>query len=251
MVPNPPKPDFGPRAARYDELRPVDEQWAEVTDALVRLGDLRGRRVLDVGTGTGTLATALAERHACKVWAVDPSPQMLEIARGRVPDGVGLKLGSAEELPFKDGWFEREAMRLVVHLLDRPRAFSELHRVLQRGGRLAIATFDPSHFAGFWLNRLFPSLEAIDRARFPEPEALRSELSDAGFGEVQFERLSQSREIDRPTALARIRGRHISTFDLLDEAEIAAGTARAERELPERVEVRLEWLLAAADRPPG
>jgi SAM-dependent methyltransferase len=217
----------------------------------VRIGDLRGRRVLDVGTGTGALAADLAERHACKVWAVEPSPEMLEVARRRVPDGVGLKLGSAEALPFKDEWFERAVMRLVVHLLDRPRAFAELHRVLRPSGVLAIATFDSSHFAGFWLNKLFPSLEAIDRARFPEPDALHRELVDAGFDEVRSERHEQSRTIARTTALERIRGRHISTFDLLDAEEVAEGTARAERELPEQVEVRLDWLLVAAVRPPG
>jgi hypothetical protein len=64
---------------------------------------------------------------------------------------------------------------------------------------------------------------------------------------VRFVRLGQSRVTDRETALARIRGRHISTFDLLDEDEIRAGTARAEHELPERVEYRLEWLIAVAD----
>jgi SAM-dependent methyltransferase len=229
----------------------VDDDWRALVDALVRVGDLRGRRVVDVGTGTGTLAAYLAERHACKVWAVEPSPEMLEVARRRVPAGVGLKLGSAEALPFKDEWFERTVMRLVVHLLDRPRAFAELHRVLRPSGVLAIATFDPTHFAGFWLNRLFPSLEAIDRARFPEPEPLHRELLDAGFDEVRSERHSQSRTITRATALERIRGRHISTFDLLDPDELAAGTTRAERELPSQVEVRLEWLLVAAVRPPG
>jgi len=214
----------------------------------VRLADLRGRRVLDAGCGTGTLAAALAQRDGCKVWGVDPSPEMLEVARARVPADVGLKAGRAEALPFRDGWFERAVLRLVVHLVERPRALAELRRVLAPGGWLAIATFDPTHFSGFWLNRLFPSLESIDRARFPEPAALRAELEAAGFAGVRLERLSQRRTVDRATGLERIRGRHISTFDLLGEDEIAAGTARAERELPPEFEVRLEWLLAVAQR---
>ncbi|HEY1366923.1 MAG TPA: methyltransferase domain-containing protein [Gaiellaceae bacterium] len=214
---------------------------------LVREGDLRGRRVLEVGCGTGTMSTALAERALCKVWAVDASPEMVEVARGRVPGGVGLKVARAEDLPFRDGWFERVVMRLVLHLVDRPRALAELRRVLAPGGRLALATFAPEHFDEFWLNGLFPSLEAIDRGRFPTPEQLDRAILDAGFATVRLVRLSQSRETDRETALARIRGRHISTFDLLDEDEIRAGTERAEHELPERVEYRLEWLIAVAE----
>jgi SAM-dependent methyltransferase len=212
----------------------------------VREGDLTGRRVLEVGCGTGRFLAALAGR--AKAWGVDPSAEMLEVARGRV-QGAGLKLGSGEELPFKDGWFERAAMWLVVHLVDRPRAFAELHRVLAPGGRLAIATFDPTHFDEFWLNELFPSFEEIDRARFPTAEQLEAELRAAGFGEVRLTRLGQETSVTRETALARIRGKHISTFDLLDDDEFAAGLARAERELPERVDYRFEWLLASASRP--
>jgi SAM-dependent methyltransferase len=210
-------------------------------------GDLTGRRVLEVGCGTGRFLAALEGR--AKAWGVDPSPEMLEVARGRV-QGAGLKLGSAEELPFKDGWFERAVMRLVVHLVDRPRAFAELHRVLSPDGRFAIATFDPVHFDEFWLNALFPSLEAIDRARFPTAEQLEAELIAADFGDVRLTRLSQKSSIDREGALERICGKHISTFDLLDDDEYAAGLERAERELPERVDYRLEWLLAAAVRNP-
>ena len=215
---------------------------------LVLEGDLRGRRVLEVGCGTGVLAAALAEREAARVWAIDPEPAMLEVARARVPAGVGLKAGSAEALPFRDAWFERAVLRLVIHLVDRTRALPELARVLAPGGRAAIATFDPSHFDRFWLNRLFPSLEGIDRARFPEPAELVRELAVAGFGVVRVFRLSQRRELDRDTALERIRGRHISTFDLLSEEEIAAGAERAERELPPSVVVALEWAVVVADR---
>ena len=124
--------------------------------------------MLDIGCGTGRFLAQLAK--IAKAWGVDPSPEMLEVARARV-GGAGLKLGSAEELPFKDGWFERAAMWLVVHLLDRPRAYAELHRVLAPDGRLVIATFDPTYFDDFWLNHYFPSMEAADRARrVDEPE---------------------------------------------------------------------------------
>ena len=54
-----PDVDFGRIAPRYDELRNIGERWPELVDLLVREGDLRGRRVLDVGSGTGRLATIL------------------------------------------------------------------------------------------------------------------------------------------------------------------------------------------------
>ena len=65
---------------------------------------------------------------------------------------------------------------------------------------------------------------------------------------MRLTRLSQESSIDRAGALERIRGKHISTFDLLDDDEYAAGLERAERELPERVDYRLEWL-ARSRRP--
>jgi SAM-dependent methyltransferase len=168
---------------------------------------------------------------------------MLEVARARAQ--AGLKLGSAEELPFKDRWFERATMWLVAHLVDRPRAFAEAHRVLAPGGRFGVATFDPAYFDEFWLNELFPSMEAADRERFPTADELTAEL--AGFAEVRLTRLSQTGSLARADALERIRGKHISTFDLISEEEYEAGLARAERELRERVDYRVEWLIAVAD----
>ena len=201
--------------------------------------------MLDIGCGTGRFLAQLAE--IAKGWGVDASPEMLEVARTRV-GAAGLKLGSAEELPFKDGWFERATMWLVAHLVDRPRAFAEAARVLEPGGHFAVATFDPSYFDEFWLNELFPSMEAADRERFPSADELDDQLRGAGL-EPRLLRLSQTGSLTREDALERIRGKHISTFDLIDDDEYEAGRARAERELPERVDYRVEWLLADAVRP--
>lgn len=202
--------------------------------------------MLEIGCGTGKLTAALAEREGCRAWGVDASPEMLEVARRRTGAAVALRRAEAETLPFRAGWFERVVMRLVVHLVDRPRALAEARRVLAPRGRLAIATFDPVHFDDFWLNRLFPSFEAIDRARFPTPDALRHELARAGFAAVDVSPLHQRGSVDRGTALAKVRGRHISTFDLIGEDEYAAGLARAERELPDRVEYALDWVVVVA-----
>ena len=206
---------------------------------------LRGARVLDAGCGTGRLAAELADSGAARVWGVDASPEMLAVAREKTRR-AGFKEARLEALPFTNGWFDAAVAWLVVHLVTRPEALAELRRVLRPGGRLAVVTFDPEHFSGFWLNRYFPSLEAIDRARFPDAETLAGELRRAGFAEIRLLRLSQTASLERDDALRRIRGRHISTFDLLDEEEVAGGAVRAERELPPVVVYGIEWLVAVA-----
>ena len=240
--------DFARLAASYDRVRPVDDNWRTAFEVVAREADLRGRRVLDLGCGTGRLSAVLAEGGFARVWGVDTSPEMLAVAREKLPAAVGLKEGRAELLPFRDAWFDRVVMWLVVHLVDRPAAFQEVGRVLVPGGCLAIVTFATGHFERYWLNRFFPTIAKIDLERFPSRDILDAELRTAGFSEVRFVELSQRGALTREAALERIHGRHISTFDLLDEDEIRAGTARAERELPERVEYEQGWLIAIATK---
>ncbi len=239
---SPSRPNFGWVARSYDELRPADANWWEVFELLVREGDLAGRRVLDIGCGTGRASEALVERGS-RVWGVEPEPEMAALARERVST---VKVAPAERLPFKDGWFERALMWLVVHLVDRPRAFSEAARVLRPDGRLAIGTFHPLHFERYWLKEFFPSLEAIDKARFPSPAELDAELTAAGFERVEQHRLTQRASVGLATAIERVRGRFISPLQLLDAGEIEAGIARMEAELPEQNAYALEWLVATA-----
>ena len=210
----------------------------------MREGDLAGHRVLDIGCGTGRAAAALAERGS-RVWGVEPEPEMAARARERLST---VKVAPAERLPFKDGWFDRALMWLVLHLVDRPRALAEAFRVLAPDGRLVIATFHWDYFEGHWLAPFFPSLEEIDRAQFSTTEDLVAELEATGFTSVSHTRLGQPTSVDRASALERVRARYVSPLQLLGEDEFRAGLQRMEAELPATVEYTLEWLLVVAHR---
>ena len=237
-------------ASSYDRLRPADDRWWGVFAAIVAAGDLAGRRVLDVGCGTGSFAAALAERDA-EVWGVDASEKMLAQAWARGLPRDRFLAARAEELPFDDASFERALMRLVVHHVERLPALSELARVVAPVGRATVATFEPAGFETFWLTRLFPVVERIDRMRFPAGAELEADLRAVGFERVTIHRHVEAGSLTRDEALERIRNRFISTLRLLDEAELAQGLARAERELPSVVGFERPWLIAVAEAPPA
>lgn len=108
---------------------------------LALLGDPRGRRVLDVGCGDGTLACILARRGAL-VTGVDPDPAMLEAARARAePAGVGVRFveGRAERLDFPDDAFDLVVASTVLCFVpDAAGTLRELARVVHPGGRLVL-----------------------------------------------------------------------------------------------------------------
>jgi SAM-dependent methyltransferase len=121
-------------------LRFTDDDWLDhetwVRPAVARLGEVAGRRVLDLGCGHGMAAVVLARRGA-RVTAVDLSQGYLHEAQRRcAANGVSLNLVQApgECLPFADGSFDRIWGNAVLHHLDLGQAGRELRRVLAPGG---------------------------------------------------------------------------------------------------------------------
>ena len=101
------------------------------------LGDVTGTRVLDMATGTGRAALALAKRGA-RVTGVDASKEMLSVARTRAADaGLSIEFteGDAHALAFPDRAFDSAVcLRMLMHVPDWRKALGELCRVT--AGRL-------------------------------------------------------------------------------------------------------------------
>jgi SAM-dependent methyltransferase len=191
----------------------------------------------------------LALHYAVRGWGIDLSAEMLAVARAhQIPAGVQVQVAAAEDLPFPEGSFERAVTTTAAHLFDRSRAFPEIWRVLEPGGRLTIMTPDPAAFTGMWMAWLFPSSVEIEQRRFPTAEALEHDLHRAGFARCTWARRTLFCSFSKGVALQKLRERHVSTFVLLDDAEYRADVEQAERDLPDPVEYTQQTLFVSAER---
>ena len=124
-------------------------------ETVVRVAGPGPGEALDVGMGPGRLSSALD----CMGWTVsgvDASQEMVELARGRLPQASSrLFCASAEELPFEDGSFDLVTATGVLEYAGVSLALHELARVLRGGGRAVISY--PTHRSVYavWKTRVY------------------------------------------------------------------------------------------------
>lgn len=251
--------DKGEKLAGYDEIaegyarhwgpiirpsaeRVLDLLAPEVEAAIVATGE---PRLLDVGTGAGTLAIAALERWpALHVTGIDPSSGMLDLARrdaeARLQPGHAeryrTEVAWADELPFDAGVFNLAVSSFVLQLVpSRAAALSEIRRVLRPGGAFAWVAwqrggqpYEPDRIVN----------EVLDEAGFDPPEesgrngdiasaaSAAHAMRRAGFRDVRAHVGEAAHEWDAAGYLA--------FFTEFDEASLFADLERGERRSIER-----------------
>ena len=180
----------------------IREMFAPVTQALIEAARIaRGSAVLDLATGPGEPALAIAELvgTAGKVLGIDPVPEMVEAARReanrRRLGNASFVVAQAEALPAQTGSFDAAVSRFGVMFFPAPvGAIREMLRVLKPGGKIAFAVWyfaerNPFHYI---LSRIVeryvasppPAEDAPDAFRYARPGKLRAVVSEAGAAEV-------------------------------------------------------------------
>jgi ubiquinone/menaquinone biosynthesis C-methylase UbiE len=147
-----------------------------------------GDSILDVGCGTGDVALLAKTRaKACKVYGIDPSPEMISVARSKAARkklDVDFRVGVIEALPFPDASMDVVTSSLMMHHLPddlKARGLAEVYRVLKPGGRLLIADFmQPSHSITNHLMMVFTRHQGVQNGL----EEVGKLLKDAGFSQV-------------------------------------------------------------------
>ncbi|BAL81684.1 class I SAM-dependent methyltransferase [Caldisericum exile] len=141
---------------KFDKIANEYDLWFETPvgrvvkeleiDALISaLPDLNGKKMLEVGIGTGLFAMEFRKRGA-EVYGIDPASNMLKIAQLR---GFEVKFGYGEAIPFEDNLFDIVlSMTSMENSKDPEKFVSEMVRVAKPSGRIVVAVLNAISFYG-------------------------------------------------------------------------------------------------------
>src|SRR5262249_11933587 len=154
-------------------------------------GVLDGDRILDVGSGTGSLSFTLPEiANVAEVIGIDLTGSFVEFARAHNTDPrISFQTADARALPFENNTFG--SMLVLQFIPDAARAVAEMHRVVRPGGTVTAAVWDNFGLPHF---RLISHIAAVldlsvDRNRLSQPLTVASEMAELwrelGFWQVE------------------------------------------------------------------
>jgi len=207
---------FNAIAHRYDRTNSIlsfgfNTLWHK--RLIGRVKKVPHQRILDLACGTGTLTKKLARLQSTMITGLDPSANMLSVAKKRLgkKENTILKKGYAESLPFSEGSFAVVTVSYGIrNFADMETSLQEIRRVLEPGGHLFILEFSPEKgnspgnvLKKFYIHKVLPRIGWISTGQkqayrylrdsvesFPQAGVLCSKIENAGFKEVSYTRLN-------------------------------------------------------------
>ncbi len=201
---------FDDWAQEYDSSVLQKYLFEPAHDALLeRVETKGGRRILDIGCGTGVFARRLASAfERCRISGLDISAEMIRVAREKAthPDRMLFMEGDSEKLPFDDNSFDCVSCANSFHHYPHPeKVLAEFHRVLVPDGVVILVDGDRDSAYGLvvfqGIVRLYEG-RSVHHHRRTEFQGL---LSGAGFQSVDFTKVAVRWPLPLPLVLVEGR----------------------------------------------
>jgi demethylmenaquinone methyltransferase/2-methoxy-6-polyprenyl-1,4-benzoquinol methylase len=231
--------DYSRQAETYDTTRSASPSVLGPLRAA--LAGAPGRRLVDVGGGTGNYAQALRD-EGWEPLVVDRSAAMLERARAK---GLETVEADAQALPLPDASADAVTMIHMLHHVEHPEtALAEARRVLAPGGRLALLVYAREDLEPLWFSAYFPSTRAWMEHSHPPLADVVAPLPGAARVAVVFGDLEDASLValaGHPELLLEDRWRRQTSY-----------FERMERDHPDELRAGLDRLRADVEggRPP-
>lgn len=191
----------------------IDILWRK--RAIREIGKIQPKTILDIATGTGDLAVEASVLQPSKIVGVDISEGMLEVGRKKMKAKgldkmIDMQYGDSENLPFEDNSFDAVTAGFGVRNFENlPKGLSEMSRVMNEGGKLAIlepaepTSFPFKQLYSLYFKGLLPLVGKIvskdnsaytylpeSVSAFPSGDTFLKELEKAGFKNPQHIKLT-------------------------------------------------------------
>jgi len=164
-----------------------EQDPAKLEQLTARFDIKPGSKMLDVGSGTGILLHYLLRYIGPEgeVVALDYAEEMLKVSRSKKPEpNIRYVTADVSSIPLKNEMFDTVVCySCFPHFDDKPKALSEINRVLKGKGRLFICHTSSRHE----INEMHRSITAVGHASLPDGKMISKLLTQAGFGNITIE----------------------------------------------------------------
>jgi len=209
----------------YDSYRSYPQ---DLIKRIIELGRIsRGKKVLDLGCGTGNIVSQIKNIIDADLIGVDVSLEMLKVAKSKSLEVIRTDIDN-QQLPFRDGSFDTIVGAYVIHQIKNLNfLLSECYRVLRNGALVLLTSshkqIEEQHPI---IKEFFPSYVSIDKSRFPDIHKIDDVLGSSGFKDIKHEEVTVANIPLDNEYLQKVKNKYVSTYHLMPEGEFENGVAK-------------------------
>jgi ubiquinone/menaquinone biosynthesis C-methylase UbiE len=218
----------------YTGISKIYDSYRSYPDVLIKkiieLGRIsRGKKVLDLGCGTGNIACQIKNTIEADLVGVDVSLAMLKVAKNKSLEVLCTNIDN-QQLPFRDSSFDTLIGAYVIHQIKNLNSIlSECYRVL-RDGVLVLLTSSHKQIEDQHpiIKNFFPSYVDIDKRRFPDIDRIDYLLESLSFKDIRHEEVTVENIPIDYEYLQKVKNKYVSTYHLMPQGEFENGIAKLE-----------------------